>query len=112
MASRIVTRMAVCLFAVWLASCRAANQLAAEGESAVVIIFYDPAVGNKALLKAVRAYGSPIVYQYRQLHGMAVKVPPRKSLQQTLKYYRQVKGVLSASPDEKMRLMDDGRDFK
>lgn len=65
----------------------------------VLIIFYDEKTGSESLLKAAKKYGSEIIYQYRTMHGVALRVPEKKDIHEAMNYYKKVKGVLSVSRD-------------
>ena len=69
-----------------------------------LIIYYDPETGNKELLAAAEEYGSEILYVYKNLNGIAVTVPNGKSVDDAIKYYEQVHGVLSVHRDRIMHL--------
>lgn len=75
------------------------------GDTSRLIIFYDGGIGKRDLLDAVEAYGSKIVYQYKSFNGIAVTVPRKKSLEKTIRYYKQVKGVLSVTEDRAYELL-------
>lgn len=86
-------------------SCRTAQPAAdAIPSGRNLIIFYDNTVGNKPLLKAAKKYGSKLIYQYRNFHGVAVTIPSRYTTPQAIEYYKKVKGVLTVEEDRKMQL--------
>lgn len=87
-----------------LPSCRTAKTSAESGSNESLIIYYEPATGNKELLKAAERYGSEVLYVYRNFNGIAVTVPKGKNISDALKYYTGIKGVLSVTKDEKMQL--------
>lgn len=88
-----------------VSSCRTAQPTAdAVPSGRNLIIFYDSTIGNKPLLKAVKKYGSKLIYQYRNFHGVAVTIPPRFTTPQAIEYYKKVKGVLNVEEDRKMQL--------
>lgn len=45
-----------------------------------------------------------MIYAYRNINGIAVTVPKGKSVQEAMKYYDSINGVLSVVKDQKMRL--------
>lgn len=87
-----------------LPSCTATKsvQEASTGEN--LIIYYSPETGNKELLKAAKKYGSKVIYVYQNINGIAVTVPKGKTVQEAMKYYDSINGVLSIVKDQKMRL--------
>lgn len=72
----------------------------------VFLITYDAEVTKDALLKAIKEQGCDIVYDYHSFNGMALKKPREKSLEETMQYFRTVKGVLTVDYDRIIRLTD------
>ncbi len=72
----------------------------------VFIVMYDKEVGKEPLLKAIKEYGAEIVYDYSMISGMALKKPADKTLEETMRHFRTVKGVLSVEYDHIVRLTD------
>lgn len=87
-----------------LTACGAARRQEG-GDTSRLIIFYDGGIGKRDLLEAVEAYGSEIVYQYKNFNGITVTVPRKKSLEKTIRYYKQVEGVLSVTKDRAYELL-------
>ena len=61
-------------------------------------------MGNSDLLAAAERYGSNVIYVYRNFNGIAVSVPPGKSVDEAIKYYESVPGVLSVTRDRVLHL--------
>ncbi|MCP1660915.1 S8 family serine peptidase [Neisseria perflava] len=105
---------AACLPALLLGACHTLKQpqpvtaaVYAPAESSVsgnLIIFYDATVGTAPLMQAVQDYGASVLYQYKTLNGMAVRLPQGVSAEAAGAHFRQIKGVLSAEPDRVMQL--------
>ena len=74
-----------------------------------LIIMVDPEVGKEALLQAVEGYGAELIYDYDIIPGIAIRKPEGKTLEQTMEYFRQVKGVVRVSRDQKRQLYDTGK---
>ena len=72
----------------------------------VFLIMYDSIVGKEPLMKAIKEYNCEIVYDYHSFNGMALKKPEEKSLEETMQYFRTVKGVLTVEYDHIIRLTD------
>ena len=70
---------------------------------------YDEKVGKEPLLKAIQEYGAEIKYDYNTINGMALKKPANKSLEETMQYFRSVKGVTTVEYDHITRLTDPVR---
>lgn len=65
-----------------------------------LIIFYDAKIGKGRLLEAVNQYGAKLLYDYTHLNGIAVSVPENKSMDDAIKYFKKVSGVLSVEKDQ------------
>lgn len=61
----------------------------------VFLVMYDEKVGKEHLQKAIKEYKCEIVYDYGMINGMALKKPEDKTLEDTMQYFRGVKGVLT-----------------
>lgn len=77
-----------------------------EHSPTVFIVMYDKETGKDALLKAVKEYCCEVIYDYNIIPGMALKKPDGKSLEETMQYFRKVKGVLSVYYDRVYHLDD------
>ncbi|MDO5608372.1 MAG: hypothetical protein Q4G08_07960 [Capnocytophaga sp.] len=69
-----------------------------------LIIFYDVAVGKSALETAVKEYGATILYDYKNLNGIAIRIPQEKNIEEAIAYFESVRGVLSVNKDEVITL--------
>ena len=69
-------------------------------------VMYDEKVGKEHLQKAIKEYKCEIVYDYGMINGMALKKPEDKTLEDTMQYFRGVKGVLTVEYDHIIRLTD------
>ena len=72
----------------------------------VFLVMYDEKVGKEHLQKAIKEYKCEIVYDYGMINGMALKKPEDKTLEDTMQYFRGVKGVLTVEYDHIIRLTD------
>lgn len=72
----------------------------------VFLVMYDAEVGREPLMKAIKEYNCEIVYDYRSFNGMALKKSEEKTLEETMQYFRRVKGVLTVEYDHIIRLTD------
>ena len=72
----------------------------------VFLIMYDAEVGKEPLLKAIKEYKCEIVYDYGIINGMALKKPEDKKLEETMQYFKTVKGVTNVEYDHVIRLTD------
>ena len=72
----------------------------------VFIVMYDAKVGKKPLLDAIKEYKVEIVYDYSIIDGMALKKPADKTLEETMQYFKKVKGVTTVEYDQIYHLTD------
>ena len=72
----------------------------------VFLVMYDKEIGKEPLLKAIKEYGVEIIYDYGMISGMALKKPENKTLEETMKHFKQVKGVSNVEYDHIIRLTD------
>lgn len=67
--------------------------------SQTLIIMYNPSSGKQALLKAVADHQATIVDEYNSLNGMAIRLPAGTDMNQAIKDFGQVLGVVSVEKD-------------
>ena len=72
----------------------------------VFLVMYDAEIGKEPLLEAIREYKVEIIYDYSIIPGMALKKPEDKSLEETMRYFKTVEGVLSVEYDHIYNLTD------
>ena len=82
------------------------NRYVPEHSPDVFLITYDAETGKEPVLKAIKKYKCEIVYDYHTFNGMALKKPEDKTLEETMQYFRGVKGVLKVEYDHITRLDD------
>lgn len=72
----------------------------------VFLVMYDEKVGKEPLQKAIKEYKCEIVYDYGIINGMALNKPEDKTLEETMQYFKGVKGVTTVEYDHIIRLTD------
>ena len=72
----------------------------------VFLVMYDAEIGKEPLLKAIKDYKVEIIYDYNIINGMALKKPEDKTLEETMQYFKNVKGVTNVEYDHIIRLTD------
>jgi hypothetical protein len=82
------------------------RQFEQEHSPNVFLVMYDAEVGKEPLQKAIKAYKCEVVYDYNIINGMALKKPEGKSLEETMQYFRRVKGVLAVEYDRINHLVE------
>lgn len=83
---------------------------AGKGEpvSRTLIVFYDGNVGKKPLKAALKRLDCKIIYDYRNLNGMAVEIPEKGDVNNIMKQLRKTKGVVGVHRDSILSLQDAG----
>ena len=74
-----------------------------------LIIIYDAEVGKDALLQAVKDYGAELLYDYRIISGIAIKIPEGKHILEAIAYFSKVRGVTAIERDRIYHLIDPVR---
>jgi len=69
-----------------------------------LIIMYDSAVGNEALMQAVERYHAQLVHNYEAIHGIAITLPAKGDIAEGINYFKNVEGVLTVEQDQKMSI--------
>ena len=90
------TRTTALLLCVLLTACAPA----ARQTTGNLIIFYDSRTGPAPLMQAVKDYGATLIYEYRNLHGIAVRPPQNVPVREAAAHFKQVKGVLTVNQDQ------------
>lgn len=67
---RFIFRLLLPVFLAAVSSCMSFRNLADDMPRENIIIFYDPAAGNAALLDAAKTYGSEVIYIYKNINGL------------------------------------------
>lgn len=82
------------------------KDLLPEHSPNVFLLMYDAEVGKEPLMKAIKEYKCEIIYDYGIINGMALKKPEDKTLEETMLYFKSVKGVTNVEYDNIIRLTD------
>ena len=85
------------------------QEIEQEHSPHVFLVMYDAEVGKEPLQKAIKAYKCEVIYDYKIINGMALKKPESKTLEETMHYFRGVKGVLSVEYDRINHLVEPVR---
>lgn len=76
----------------------------AQATTGNLIIFYDEGIGSGSLMKTVKDSGASLVYEYKNLHGIAIRPAANTNIQDVIAYFQKVNGVLSVEQDRLMKL--------
>ena len=71
-----------------------------------LIIMYDAEIGKETLLQAVKDYGAELLYDYRIISGIAIKIPEGKHILEAIAYFSKVRGVTAVERDHIYHLID------
>ena len=72
----------------------------------VFLVMYDKEIGKEPLQKAIEEYKCEVIYNYNIINGMALKKPKDKTLEETMQFFKNVKGVTNVEYDHIIRLTD------
>ena len=70
-----------------------------------LIIYYNNSKGRKNLLKEVKKYNATIIYDYKNLNSVAIKIPDGVDIHDAKAHFEKVKGVVGVNYDRIMQLM-------
>lgn len=73
----------------------------------VLIIYCDSAIGKQPLMDSVKACGAKVIYDYRSFSAAAIEIPEGKTLEESIKYFEKIEGVLSVNKDYIYHLDED-----
>ncbi len=77
-----------------------------EVSATTLIVIVDNGIGKEPLRRAVRKYGAKIIYDYKIVPGMAIKIPEGDDILKAMAYFEKVEGVVSVQRDKITRLTD------
>lgn len=69
-----------------------------------LIIYYNQDNGKKDIVEAAKQYGATILYTYRNINGIAIFIPESKTLEESIQYFKKIKGVLEVTKDYKYKI--------
>lgn len=70
-----------------------------------LIIFYDSKSGKKSLLNAIKKYGASVIYDYKNISSIAIKLPDGKNVDEAKAHFEKVEGVVQVEYDKIKRIM-------
>ena len=74
-------------------------------EERTLIVFYNENETSLPKLKRkVKSYGAEIIYEYKEMKGIVVRISQGKSIEQGRKYFENIKGVTNVMKDSKVEL--------
>ena len=53
---------------------------------------------------AINEYGAEVLYEYNILKGFAIRIPADDNIEDAIKYFREVEGVISVEKDKMLHL--------
>ena len=83
------------------------NDLGGEEFAPVtLIISYDTIVGTAPLDSAITAYRAEVIYRYRIINALAIRIPDGKDIHEAIRHFEKVEGVLAVNRDRIYHLHD------
>lgn len=74
-------------------------------EERTLIVFYNEnEIFLPKLKRKVKSYGAEIIYEYKEMKGIVVRISRGKSIEQGRKYFENIKGVTNVMKDSKVEL--------
>ena len=80
------------------------SQQQAQDTNGYLIIFYDAQTGSAPLLKAVKTSGASLIYEYKNLNGIAIRPSSKTKIEDAIAYFKKINGVLSVEQDRLLKL--------
>ena len=71
-----------------------------------LLIFFDSSIGKDALLEAIEEYGATIIYEYRIINSVAIRIPEGTFIGDAIEFFKNVDGVISVRRDQIIHLDD------
>ena len=71
-----------------------------------LIIFFDPSIGKDALLAAIDEYGATIIYEYRNINGVSIRIPQGTFIGDAIEFFKNVDGVTLVKRDQMLHIDD------
>ena len=74
-------------------------------EDRTLIIFYNEnEISLQNLKRKIKSYGAEIIYENKEIKGIAVRIFRGKSIEQGRKYFENIKGVTNLMKESKVEL--------
>ena len=64
-----------------------------------LIIFYDSLNGKDSLYQAIEEYEATILYDYRMINAIAIKIPTGTFIGDAIEFFKNVDGVIQVNRD-------------
>ena len=71
-----------------------------------LIISYDTEVGTAALDTAIEDLGAEVIYRYRIINALAIRIPDGKDIHDAIRYFESMEGVIAVNRDRIHHLHD------
>ena len=76
-----------------------------------LIISYDPVVGKEPLLAAIEQYNATILYSYKIINAISIRIPDETLIEDAIEFFSAVDGVLVVSRDHIYQIDDPVNKF-
>ena len=64
-----------------------------------LIITVDNNIGKEPLKKSIQEYNAQILYDYNIINSIAIKIPPEKTIEDAIEFFKKVEGVIAVERD-------------
>ena len=71
-----------------------------------LLIFFDSSIGKDALLEAIEEYGATIIYEYRIINSVAIRIPEGTFIGDAIEFFKNVDGVTLVKRDQMLHIDD------
>ena len=64
-----------------------------------LMVFYDPLNGKDSLYQAIEEYGATILYDYRMVNAITIRIPTGTFIGDAIEFFKNVDGVTQVNRD-------------
>lgn len=75
-----------------------------SADTDILIIYYQPKLDLSVLKQKIKEYRADIRHEYKNFNALAIRIPHDKSIDESIKFFENIKGVLQVVKDQKMEL--------
>ena len=65
-----------------------------------LLIFFDPSIGKDTLMAAIEEYGATVIYEYRIVDAVAIRIPQGTFIGDAIEFFQNVDGVTFVKRDQ------------
>ena len=72
-----------------------------------LMIFFDPLNGKESLYQAIEEYGATILYDYRMVNAITIRIPTGTFIGDAIEFFKNVDGVILVNRDHLNHIDED-----